>query len=176
MKFLVFLFLIFQWSVNITSAQEAWASFPDMWLRAKEYTIEVAEAMPSEKYNYIPAEGMMSFQKELAHIAANMGGLQRYITGDRDCVINDYSESIKTSDKAKVIELLSSSFDYIHELALAMEEDALLEEVDFFAEEASPSTREKIFWLMRNHVTHHRGQLIVYLRLNGVDAPKYRGW
>jgi uncharacterized damage-inducible protein DinB len=30
--------------------------------------------------------------------------------------------------------------------------------------------------LMHDHHTHHRGQIIVYLRLNGLKPPKYVGW
>ena len=29
---------------------------------------------------------------------------------------------------------------------------------------------------MTEHLTHHRGQLIVYLNLNEINPPKYSGW
>jgi len=30
--------------------------------------------------------------------------------------------------------------------------------------------------LLNDHQTHHRGQLVVYLRLNGIKPPAYIGW
>ncbi|NJL74904.1 MAG: hypothetical protein HC892_07620 [Saprospiraceae bacterium] len=30
--------------------------------------------------------------------------------------------------------------------------------------------------LMNDHLTHHRAQMIVYLRLKDVQPPKYVGW
>ncbi len=37
-------------------------------------------------------------------------------------------------------------------------------------------TERQIINLMNDHLTHHRAQAIVYLRLNGVMPPKYVGW
>lgn len=30
--------------------------------------------------------------------------------------------------------------------------------------------------LLNDHQTHHRGQMMVYLRLNGIQPPEYMGW
>jgi uncharacterized damage-inducible protein DinB len=37
-------------------------------------------------------------------------------------------------------------------------------------------SKENIFYLLRDHQVHHRGQCIVYLRMVGVKAPPYVGW
>lgn len=29
---------------------------------------------------------------------------------------------------------------------------------------------------MDNHLAHHRGQMIIYLRLQGIKPPAYTGW
>ena len=34
-------------------------------------------------------------------------------------------------------------------------------------------TKRQIFLLLTDHVTHHRGQMLVYMRLNGLVPPKY---
>jgi uncharacterized damage-inducible protein DinB len=38
------------------------------------------------------------------------------------------------------------------------------------------STKNRILNLMDNHLAHHRGQMIVYLRLKGIEPPSYVGW
>ncbi|MGK0251702.1 MAG: putative damage-inducible protein DinB, partial [Gammaproteobacteria bacterium] len=45
--------------------------------------------------------------------------------------------------------------------------------VEFFA---GPKSRMQILNLLQDHVTHHRGQLIVYLNLNSIEPPQYSGW
>jgi uncharacterized damage-inducible protein DinB len=34
-------------------------------------------------------------------------------------------------------------------------------------------TKRQILLLLSDHITHHRGQMIVYLRLNGISPPRY---
>ena len=45
--------------------------------------------------------------------------------------------------------------------------------VDFFA---GPMSKRQILTLLNDHYTHHRGQIIVYLRMNDIKPPRYRGW
>ena len=52
-------------------------------------------------------------------------------------------------------------------------DEELKEIVDFFA---GPKSNLQILNLLQDHVTHHRGQLIVYLNLNEIEPPKYSGW
>jgi uncharacterized damage-inducible protein DinB len=52
-------------------------------------------------------------------------------------------------------------------------EKQLDEIVPFFA---GPKARRQILILMHDHQSHHVGQLIVYLRLNGIKPPAYVGW
>ena len=37
-------------------------------------------------------------------------------------------------------------------------------------------SKESFLLTMDNHLAHHRGQLIVYLRLMGLKPPSYVGW
>ncbi|MDT8346268.1 MAG: DinB family protein, partial [Flavobacteriaceae bacterium] len=49
----------------------------------------------------------------------------------------------------------------------------LSEKVNFFAGE---KTKIQILNLLHDHVTHHRGQLVVYLNLKEIKPPRYTGW
>ncbi|MGB3080065.1 MAG: DinB family protein, partial [Saprospiraceae bacterium] len=80
----------------------------------------------------------------------------------------------KTGDsKKEIIELLNQAFNYAKQTVDGLQEKDLNEPVDFFA---GMMSRRRILLLMTDHVTHHRGQLGVYLRLNDVVPPSYRGW
>jgi uncharacterized damage-inducible protein DinB len=75
--------------------------------------------------------------------------------------------------KAAIIEALKTSFDKVHELVSETTDEGLKETVKFFA---GPKSRIQILNLLQDHVTHHRGQLIVYLNLNNIKPPSYSGW
>ena len=69
--------------------------------------------------------------------------------------------------------LLASSFDKVTERILNTSEEDFLTTVEFFAGEKS---KLQILNLLQDHVTHHRGQLIVYLNLKKIEPPSYVGW
>ena len=73
----------------------------------------------------------------------------------------------------EIIELLNASLAFAQEAIAHTSPDSLSVTKSFFA---GPMSRRQIIALMHDHHTHHRGQLLVYLRLNGIKAPKYRGW
>ena len=75
--------------------------------------------------------------------------------------------------KKEIIEHLSNAFDYTAETFAQMTDKTLEEELDYWG---GHSTKRKIVFLLNDHQTHHRGQLIVYLRLNGIKPPAYIGW
>ena len=65
------------------------------------------------------------------------------------------------------------TFDVVLEIITNTPEEELNEPVDFFA---GAKSKLQILNLLQDHVTHHRGQLIVYLNLNEIYPPKYSGW
>ncbi len=77
------------------------------------------------------------------------------------------------NSKKEIIAMLEQSFDYTHQTINKLTEKDLNYIVDFVAGKMS---RRRVMLLLTDHVTHHRGQLVVYLRLKGVEPPAYRGW
>ncbi|MEN7546366.1 DinB family protein [Rapidithrix thailandica] len=148
--------------------------FLPMWQRAKTYTLDVAEAMPGEQYNYRPAEGVMTFQEHLLHLVKNFAALQAYVSGDRDTPLHHLP--LENLNKRETIEAVTQAFDFVTALIEKTPDNELKEKVDdFFAKEAYMD-KQGIFELMRNHCTHHRGALVIYLRMHGVQPPRYKGW
>ena len=158
-------------SVVVCTSQNPFiADFKSKWENAKEYTMEFAKAMPSEKYDFAPVPEEMTFGRQLVHICGNMIWLSSAFLGAPPFGKNVDHPSEKKED---VIGLLEESFDYVSEAIDKFPEDELDEVVEFFA---GPMTKRHVFLLMTDHVTHHRGQLVVYLRLNEIEPPRYRGW
>lgn len=156
--------------MNLSSAQEIIPAFLEKWKNSKDYLLEVAKAMPEDKYDYKPTKREMTFGQQLLHIKDNIDWLSStYFTATPQ---KEKTTDLKLS-KAQIIEQLENSFDNSYQIISKTNPKTLNEKVDFFA---GPKTKNQILNLMQDHVTHHRGQILVYLNLNDVKPPKYVGW
>lgn len=141
-------------------------AFLEKWENAKVYTLGIAEAMPEEFYDFKPTEGQMSFKEQLVHIRSNMDWLgSTYFSGEKP--------EGDVDSKAGLISALSDSFDAVGTAVKATAANSLSQTVEFFA---GPKSKLQILNLLQDHLTHHRGQLIVYLNLKQVAPPRYVGW
>lgn len=156
--------------LNSTFGQEIIPTFLEKWKNSKDYLIAVAQAMPEDKYDFKPTEREMTFAKQLLHIKANMDWLSTtYFTYNP----LEEKELDKKLTKLEIIAELENSFDAVYTIISNTDITKLNDKKEFFA---GPKTRYQILNLLQDHVTHHRGQILVYLNLNGVKPPKYIGW
>jgi uncharacterized damage-inducible protein DinB len=157
-------------SNSMSSQQFVIDTFVEKWDNSKVYLVQMAEAMPEDKYDFKPSEREMSFREQVFHILQNMDWLSTTHFSKEKYNKNDFS-SIKT--KAQLISQISTSFDLAKANIIQNKNIDLSEKVDFFA---GPKSKLQILNLMQDHATHHRGQLIVYLNLCQIQPPKYVGW
>lgn len=142
------------------------------WKNSKEYLIEVAEAMPAEKYSFKPVEGEMSFEEQLKHIVQNVSWLStEKLLKANNIFTKDKIKAAKT--KQEIINLVKEVFDYADQNVGLIKPEDFNQEVDFFVKNTN---KLQILNLLQDHQTHHRAQLLVYLRLNNIKPPSYRGW
>jgi uncharacterized damage-inducible protein DinB len=138
---------------------------------AKVYTLKVAEAMPDSKYAFRPTEEEMNFGDQLLHLAENLDWLaSEYLLKEA----TPFKESDKRKyKKEEVIGVVTQAYDYAINALVHFDISHLADTVHFFA---GPMNKLQIINLISDHQTHHRAQMIVYLRLNGIKPPDYVGW
>ena len=165
-------FCLFFICVSTSLAQQLTVkdAFLEKWENSKNYLVALAEVMPEEHFDFKPTERQRSFKEQLLHIRTNINWLSISYFSE-----NEYkrSEVDSTVTKTEVLVLLKNAFDASYKIIESTSEEKLKETVDFFAGEKS---KLQILNLMQDHVTHHRGQLIVYLNLKSIEPPKYVGW
>ena len=170
MRYFLFLATLFCCSNLALSQNNFIEDFKKKWENATAYTIEVAELMPEEHYDYQPTKAQKTFKEQLLHMVGNMAWLSSsYLGGeqlDKDLKSTDYS-------KDEVLSILREGFALAQAAINNMTVEQLGEKVAFFA---GPMHKRQILTLMNDHLTHHRGQAIVYLRLKEIKPPRYRGW
>jgi uncharacterized damage-inducible protein DinB len=145
-------------------------AFLDKWDNSRDYLIAMAEIMPEEFYDFKPTERQRSFKEQLLHIKGNMDWLSSTYFSSEEY---NREKADPTISKEETIKLLTEAFNASSEKIKKASELELQETVDFFA---GPKSKLQILNLLHDHVTHHRGQLIVYLNLKNQEPPKYVGW
>ncbi len=142
-------------------AKEIAASFQ----RAATEILDVAEVMPAEKYGYKPTPEVSSFGDQLVHVA---GVAQRFI----DTAKGTKTEAARHGAMAKpeVIGLLKKTFQSAQEMITPLTDAQLLEPVKFpFGDRTV--TRATFWQGPLYQIRNHHGQLVVYLRMNGIVPP-----
>jgi|SRR5579863_596415 len=137
---------------------------------AREYTIKVAQMMPVDKYGFRPSQEEMSFDQQLLHIAQAMQYLcKTYLNGSANMIQVPDSNL----NKEATIKILNTVYDYAIATLENFDPGRLSDTISFFIK---PMNKLQILNLMNDHQTHHRAQLVVYLRINGIKPPDYVGW
>jgi uncharacterized damage-inducible protein DinB len=133
----------------------------------------VAEAMPEDKYSYIPTggnfEGVRSFGEQVKHVACAQFAFFNEFEGKKppdDCEKGGHDPA-KT--KAELIRYLKDSFDYSNRVLATLTANNALDRVEW--RYAGPNTKMGISVIAVWHITDHYGQLVAYLRLNGIVPP-----
>ncbi len=170
----ILLFTFFGQFVNVQAQSEKLiqSHFQKM-THSKEYTLAVARLMPDTLYSFKPVEGEMSFGEQLIHITQNLYWLSSTYLAENPNPFTETKEHLLLLDKAAIIQLVSKAYDYALLSISKLDTTTLSKESKFFA---GNKNKYQFLNLIEDHQTHHRAQLIVYLRLKGIKPPEYIGW
>jgi len=138
---------------------------------ARDYTVQVAELMPENKYDFKATKQEMSFGEQIMHMAGNLYWLSSAYLSKEPLPSLDTTK--RKFSKKEIITELRSAYSYTYSAVTKMVPEQLDDTVTFFA---GPMNKLQIINLINDHQVHHRGQCIVYLRLNGIKPPDYIGW
>jgi len=129
------------------------------------------DQMPPEHFIFKYTDEAMSFSEQWRHcIMYTCGQL-----AGRVGIKNPY-EGVKLPvqmPKDDVIKELKHLYTHVRQSIKDISDEKLLSDCEF-AGETIPVWR--LFCAMENHIIHHRGQCIVYLRLKGITPKGYYGW
>ena len=139
---------------------------------SRKYLILVAEEMPEEKYGFKSSTESMSFAENLMHIAWAMDWHSQTLLGGRKARDWNTDTELKVGNKSKkeMIAIIDKTFNETIELITQFDTNKFNDKLDYLG---LNRTKRQIFLLLADHITHHRGQMLVYLRLNGIKPPRY---
>ena len=130
--------------------------------------LSLAEAMPTEKYTWRPAEGVRSVSEVYLHVAGANYGIPRLVGIAPPVGLNPRGFDTQTTEKAKVIEILKQSFAHVRQGVLNMPDADTEKPVKLFG---ADNTYRGVLLFLTEHMAEHLGQSIAYARMNGVAPP-----
>lgn len=143
--------------------------------------VDVAEAMPEDKFSYSPEninlpgsdfKGVRTFAMQIRHVAADNFAIWAPLTGKPEPAgINAPNGPDEMKNRADILKFLKDSFAYSHQAVAGLTSENALGMVEFRGRKA---TRISLVVLALTHINDHYGQLVEYLRMNGVVPPGSR--
>jgi len=137
-----------------------------------------AEAMPEDKYGFAPSngefKGVRTFAQQIKHVAAVNYELGAALLEQKPPVdINDEAGPASVMSKADILKYLKESFEYVHKAI------STVNDVNLTATVHSPFgegyvSRLGLVMSIPAHGYDHYGQMVEYLRMNGIVPPASR--
>ena len=141
--------------------------------------VSAAEAMPEDKYGYVPTGGefknVRSFAAQIKHVAAVNYMVGAAILGEKPPVdTGGESGPSSMTSKADIVSFVKQSFAYAHKAVASITPANATQPVKSpFGD--NQTTRLGLANVFAWHGFDHYGQMAIYLRSNGIVPPASRG-
>ncbi len=130
--------------------------------------LDLAEAVPADKYGWRPAPGVRSVSEVYMHVVGGNSYIPSFMGVKPMAGIERGMEKTVT-DKAKVVDMLKQSFAHVRSAVLATPDADLDKKVKIFG--GAEASERAVIMIIGNHLHEHLGQSIAYARTNGVAPP-----
>ncbi len=134
----------------------------------KEF-VSAADAMPEDKYNFAPTQGdykgVRTFAEEVKHVIQANG---YFFHDPTKPLVDDRAEIANLKTKAEIMQALRNSFTQAHAFINSITPE------NAFAATAAGNTRAGQAAFGLAHFMDHYGQMVEYLRMNGIVPPASR--
>ena len=140
--------------------------------------VPAAEAMPEDKYSFAPTagefKGVRTFAQQVKHVAAVNYMVGAAILGEKPPVeLGGENGPDAMKSKAEIVQFLKDSFAYAHKATASVNEKNMIEPIKSpFG--SGQTTRLGMATLFSAHAFDHYGQMVEYLRMNGIVPPASR--
>ena len=139
--------------------------------------VPAAEAMPEDKYSFAPTsgefKGVRTFAEQVKHVSAANYMFGASILGEKppvDLGGENGPDSLKS--KAEIVKFMNDSFAYLHKALASVSEKNQLDQIESpFGVKVS---RLSLASFSTAHPFDHYGQMVEYLRMNGIVPPASR--
>ena len=140
------------------------------WERARAYTLDYLNTVPSDKYSFKATDSIRNFAQQMLHLAQSNVNIIAFVAGEPNIISDPILENSKTAQsKDSVMYYVIASYDLVIDGIKKINTTSFNEKVKIYNWEET-----KYVWLLRafEHQTHHRAQTTIYIRLMGLHPPQ----
>jgi uncharacterized damage-inducible protein DinB len=130
--------------------------------------VDLATAVPAEKYSWRPAEGVRSIGEVFLHIANANYNIPNLMGTPLPAGFDPKTFEKSTTDKAQIIDALNKSFASAHAAIEAMTNADFNKPLPKLGPDANCGD---VIYILVTHAHEHLGQSIAYARINGIIPP-----
>ena len=140
--------------------------------------VPAAEAMPEDKYSFAPTngefKGVRTFAEQVKHVAAVNYLVAAAVLQEKPPVeTGGESGPASITTKADIVKFLKDSFAYSHKALRSINEKNQTDQIKSPFSDRMVS-RMGVALVVLSHPSDHYGQMVVYLRMNGIIPPASR--
>jgi uncharacterized damage-inducible protein DinB len=130
--------------------------------------VGLAQAIPADKYTWRPGDGVRSVSEVFLHAALMNFAFTPMAGATPPEGFTRQKYEVSTTDKAKVVDQLTQSFDYSQAAIQKLSDADIQKQLKMFGHD---STAAAVLFFMDTDLHEHLGQMISYARMNGVVPP-----
>ncbi|MEQ6122446.1 DinB family protein [Reichenbachiella sp. MALMAid0571] len=144
-----------------------------VWKQAITQLLEMADAMPEDRYDYKPHDSLKTFAGQLAHIAGSSKVIANMFLKDIKPAGPPPDMDLSGISREDLKNMVSTSLNEAWDIIKTMSNDQLLNET---TTSFSGNTMSRLEGMMfaHDHLTNHKGKANMYIRMSGISPPKYR--
>lgn len=153
---------------SATEGQTVAESLQGLFEITRDNIMASARLLDEELYDFRPTEEVRSMGELFAHIANAQYAFCSAAAGQQNPATENFEE--RRTEKASIIEALEAGFGYCEGVFASMTDARGAEPVQFLG----PSTAFGVLAFNSAHNYEHYGNLVTYMRLNGIVPPSSR--
>lgn len=130
--------------------------------------VDLAGAIPPDKFTWRPADGVRSIGEVFLHVSAANYGIPSMMGTPIPAGVDAKNLEKSTTDKSQIIDQLNKSFTNAHAAVAAMTNADFAKPLPKLGPDANEGD---VVYLLVTHAHEHLGQSIAYARQNGIVPP-----
>ena len=137
------------------------------WESTRNLVIGIVEVMPEDKYDFRPTPSVRTFRDNVIHLVAENYLFFGRVAGEN---LGNPAENLKGRDE--LLKALRESYDYGAKVWAGLTEEKALEMIEVRGQKVQRWSA--ILGAIQDNMNHY-GNLVVYIRLNGLVPPRSAG-
>lgn len=136
------------------------------WDITKDLILNLAESIPESKYDYKPTPEVRSFREQLTHLVSENMNYVSMVAGDKP---PDRAKLEAFQSRGEILKALRESYEYGQRTLASLTDEKAAETITMRGQKVL--RWYPVLWNIQDNMDHY-GNLVVYLRLNGMVPPK----